>query len=428
MTPDRAPETAELQLITLDNGVRVALDPMPGLETAALGVWVRVGARWERAEENGIAHLFEHMAFKGAAGRDAGAFAEAMESVGGYMNASTSFERTSYTARIVREHAPFALDLVADMILDPHWRAEDLELEKNVVSQERGEAFDQPDDFVFELHQAQMFPDQPLGRPILGLEDTVAAVTTDTLRAFRDDHLAPQRVVIAVAGGFDRDAVLDVARKRFGGLAARPSIEASPAAPKAGAAQAQRKLEQTHLVFSVGAPAAGDEAVYAFWLLSEIFGGGMASRLFQEVREKRGLVYTISSWIDSYEDVGRLGVYAGCAAGKAKDVAAAVASILHDLAERGVTPTELARAKAVVSAATLMGAEGPLSRAESRAAQTFLRGRLLRYADIRARIAAVTADDLRAAARFALTGPVGAAVLGPKSGLGAAAAFTARFG
>lgn len=417
-----------MELVTLDNGVRLALDPMPGLETAALGVWVRVGARQETPEQNGIAHLFEHMAFKGAGGRDAKAFAEAIENVGGYLNAGTGYERTSYTARITKEHAPFALDMVADMILDPHWIAEDLEKEKGVVAQERGEALDQPDDRVFELHQATVFPDQALGRPILGLEDTVGAVTVDDLRNFRDAYTTPDNVVICVAGGFERNAIVDGATARFGSLAKRNAPADARSAPARGESGETRKLEQAHLVFSTQGPKSGADESAAAWIMSEIFGGGMASRLFQEVRETRGLVYAIHSFMDSYEDAGRLGVYAGCEAKKGKEVAACVAEALAALAKDGPTDAEMARAKAVVSAQLLMGAEAPLARAESRAAQVFLRNRLVPFSELRDRIAAVTHDDVRAIATACMNGPAAATVVGPKAGLAAASAFTKALG
>jgi len=418
----------EAELVTLENGVRIALDPMPGLETSALGVWLRVGARQETPEQNGIAHLFEHMAFKGAGGRDAQAFAEAIENVGGYLNAGTGYERTSYTARVTREHTPFALDMLADMMLDPHWDAGDLEKEKGVVAQERGEAFDQPDDRVFELHQQTVFPGQALGRPILGLEETVASVTVDDLRAFRDRYTTPENVVICVAGGFERDAVIDAVARRFGVIAQSSAPGAPAAAPARGESGESRKLEQAHLVFSTTGPKAGADEAAAAWILSEIFGGGMASRLFQEVREKRGLVYAIHSFMDTYDDAGRMGVYAGCEAKKGKEVAACVADALAALADAGPTDAEMARAKAVVSAQMLMGAEAPLARAESRAAQVYLRNRLVPFAELRARIDAVTAEDVREVATAALAGPFAATVVGPKAGLAAASAFTAKMG
>ncbi|MGE0829424.1 MAG: M16 family metallopeptidase [Hyphomonadaceae bacterium] len=416
-----------LELVTLSNGVRIALDPMPALATAAVGVWQRVGARWESAAENGVAHLFEHMAFKGAGGRDARQFAETIESVGGIMNAATGYERTSYYARVTREHAAFALELIADVLLDPHWLAEDLEKEKGVVAQERGEAFDQPDDRVFELHQGALFPDQALGRPILGLEETLAPIDVGALIGFRAAHMAPERVVICLAGAFDRDAVLEVAERRFGKIAARPALAPAPAMAAAGNAIEERRLEQAHLVLSWGAPAAADAQLYAARLMADIYGGGMSSRLFQEVRETRGLVYAVDAYVEALEDCGRLGVYAGCAAKNAKTVALLAADLLENLAETGPTDAELARAKAVAGASLLMGAEAPLARAEARASQLFLRNALIPFEEIRSRIEAVTADDVRVAARAALAQPACVSVIGPKAGLAAAAAFQARF-
>jgi predicted Zn-dependent peptidase len=416
----------ELELHRLPNGVRVALDPMPGLGTAALGVWQRVGARWEPAEHNGIAHLFEHMAFKGAGDRDARQFAEAMENVGGAMNAGTGYERTSYYARVVAEHAPFALDMIADILFAPHWAPDDLEKEKDVVAQERGEAFDAPDDRVFELHQAVLYPNQPLGRPILGEAETLKNVSVETLRAFADTHMTPDRVVISIAGAFDRDAFLETAARRFGHLKNKPTPTHAAAFAAAGQASETRKLEQTHLVFSWPAPEMGSDQASAARLMSEIFGGGMSSRLFQEVRETRGLVYAIDSFLDTYEDIGRLSVYAGCSAKNAATVAEIVREQLAVMADHGPTDAELHRAKAVARAQMLMGLEAPSARAEARVGQVFLRDRLISFDEIRARLDAVTAEDVQAIARAALAGPACVAAIGPKAGHGALSAFQAQ--
>ncbi len=416
----------ELELHRLPNGVRIALDPMPGLGTAALGVWQRVGARWEPAQHNGIAHLFEHMAFKGAGSRDARQFAEAMENVGGAMNAGTGYERTSYYARVVAEHAPFALDMIADILFAPHWAPDDLEKEKGVVAQERGEAFDVPDDRVFELHQAALYPDQPLGRPILGEDSTLKNVSVETLHAFADAHMTPDRVIVSIAGAFDRAAFLETAEKRFGHLKAGPAQERPAAKPFAGRASEVRKLEQTHLVFSWPSPEAGSDKLFAARLMSEIFGGGMSSRLFQEVRETRGLVYAIDSFLDTFEDDGRLSVYAGCSAENAATVAKIVGEQLVIMADHGPTDAELARAKAVARAQMLMGLEAPSARAEARVGQVLMRDRLVSFDEVRARLDAVTAEDVQAIARGALAGPACAAAIGPKAGHGALAAFQAQ--
>ncbi len=416
----------ELELVRLPNGVRLALDPMPGLATAALGVWQRVGARWEPAEINGVAHLFEHMAFKGAGSRDARQFAEATENAGVVMNAATGYERTAYYARAVAEEAPFALDLIADILLEPHWAPEDLEKEKGVVAQERGEAFDAPDDRVFELHQAVLYKDQPLGRPILGEEETLKNVNVDTLINFRSAHMAPERVVLSIAGGFDRDAIVDTATRRFGDLAAKPVQERDAARPLGGHASEVRKLEQTHLVFSWPAPNSRSEQLYAARLLSEIFGGGMSSRLFQEVREKHGLVYAIDSALDVVEDDGRISVYAVCSAKHAREVSEIVRAQLELMAAKGPTDAELTRAKAVSRASMLMGLEAPTARAEARVSQIFLRDGLYDFAEIRARMEAVTCEEVQALAGAALEGPACAAAIGPKAGHGALDAFGAN--
>ncbi len=416
----------ELELIRLGNGIRVALDPMPGLATAALGVWQRVGARWEPAELNGIAHLFEHMAFKGAGSRDARQFAEAIENVGGVMNAATSYERTAYYARIVGEHAPFALDLIADILFAPHWAPEELDKEKGVVAQERGEAYDAPDDRVFELHQSALYPDQPLGRPILGVDETLANLSVDTLAEFHDAHMAPDRLVVSVAGAFDRNACLEGVERRFGGLAAKPAQACAPARAHPGRVSEARKLEQSHLVMSWPSPPAASDELFAARLLAEIFGGGMSSRLFQEVRESRGLVYAIDAHVDTLEDDGRLSVYAGCAPQHAREVAALVREQLAILADAGPTTQELQRAKTVAGAQILMGLEMPSARAEARVSQVFLRDRLISFDEIRARVEAVTAEEIQELAHRALEGPDCVAAIGPPAGHGALAAFEAH--
>jgi len=416
----------DLELVRLPNGVRVALDPMPGLATAALGVWQRVGARWEPAQLNGVAHLFEHMAFKGAGGRDARQFAEAIENVGGVMNAGTGYERTAYYARIVGEHAPFALDLIADILFAPHWSPDDLEKEKGVVAQERGEAFDVPDDRVFELHQAALYPDQPLGRPILGDDTTLARVSVDTLRAFQADHMTPERLVVSIAGAFDRTAFLDAVENRFGALQSRPARQCEPARAHPGRVSEARKLEQAHLVMSWPSPPASSDALFASRLLAEIFGGGMSSRLFQEVRESRGLVYAIDAHVDAFEDDGRLSVYAGCAPKHARDVAALVREQLALLADIGPESDELRRAKAVAQAQMLMGLEMPSARAEARVSQVFLRDRLISFDEIRAKIEAVQSEEIQELAVRALEGPDCVAAIGPPAGHGALAAFEAH--
>jgi len=405
------------ELITLSNGVRVALDPMPGLESAALGIWVAVGARHEPARINGVAHLFEHMAFKGAGPRDARQLAEAFEETGGSANAATGYERTSYVARTLAEHAAQGLDLLADMLLEPHWRPDELEREKGVVLQEISEAFDVPEDRVFELHQATVFPGQALGRPILGSAQTLAEISVETLEAFRAEHLRPETVVVSVAGRFEREALLETAERRLGGLRGAADRATHAAAPTGGSALEARRSAQAHLALSWPAPALGSEGLLSARVFSEILGGGMASRLFQQVREELGLAYAIDAFLDAYEDAGRLCVYAGCAARDTVRVLELCRGALEALACAGPTDRELARARAVAGAQLLMGSESASARAEARAGQVFTYGRLISLREIKARIDAVTANAVQAHAAEALVGPAALALVGPRGGL-----------
>lgn len=416
------------EIVTLPNGVRVWVDPMPGLRSAAVGVWVGVGARFETARENGVSHLFEHMAFKGAAGRDAKAVAEAMETLGASMNAGTGYERTGYYARVLESRALAAFDLIADLVLAPTLSAQELEREKKVVLQEIGESADTPDDHVFELHQQTVFPDQPLGRPILGTRASVEALQCADLAAFRLAHYAPDRLIVAACGAVDKSSIVDFAVRRFGGLA--PTLKADPA-PRAhargGVALEARRIEQCHLAASLPGPAASDPSVFAARVAAEILGGGMASRLFQEVREKRGLAYTIDAYYDGYVDVGRFGFYAAAAPGDSVEVAAVTAHEIARLACDGPTPEELARAKAQLETALMTSAESPLARCEGAAGQIFLHGRPRSLDAILAGVDVVAEADVRAVLSGATNGPAVAAALGPKSGLKAAERFVAAF-
>lgn len=418
---------AAASLHRLDNGVRVLCDPMPGLASACAGVWVAAGARHERADENGAAHLLEHMAFKGAGGRSARALAEAAESRGIWLNAATGHERTGFHARCLADDLIFALDLTADLVLAPHLDPADLELERGVVLQEIGEAHDDPEDRAGVLHQSAVFADQPLGRPILGAAETLAGLDTGRLRAFRDRLYAPDAMIVAAAGAVDSDAFLAWATARFGGLAPFDPEAPEPARPGGGALGETRDCEQTHLVVSLPGPSAGAPGAAAARVLSEILGGGMASRLFQDLRETRGLVYSVEAWSEAWADCGRLCVAAGSAAAASSEIAERVAAHWHAMAETGPSPAELDRARRILEASLMMGCEGPAARVEAAVGQTFTLGAPMALADMAGRVRAVTAEDVRAVARAALSGPA-AACVGPKRGLASAGRFLAGIG
>jgi predicted Zn-dependent peptidase len=397
---------------------------MPGLQTVALSVVAGRGARLEDAARSGWSHLLEHMAFKGAGGRSARDIVEAVESEGGHINAATGYERTSFQVRALRHGLDLGSAVIADLVLRPHMDADDLAREKQVVGQEIAEAADAPDDLVFELAQSAAFEDHPLGRPILGAPQTVGAATPEALSDWRTALYAPETLVVSAAGAVDEDEVLRIAERDFGGAVAGA---APPAAPPprftGGLRPTSKRLEQANLVFLLPTVGAAHPDYFALRLLAEILGGGMASRLFQEAREKRGLAYAIDAYAETYVDTGVLGIYAGCAAEDAGELARVAAGELVALtAPAG--EAELARAKAQLKGAMFMAREQPLARAEQAAGQTLIFGRTLSPEEVAADIDAVTPADLaRLTTSILEPRRVAAAVLGPKASLKAASAF-----
>jgi predicted Zn-dependent peptidase len=419
-------------LYTLNNGVRLLLDPMPGLATSCVGVWVRAGTRAETANENGIAHLLEHLVFKGAGGRDARALVEEAEGRGIYLNAATGYERTGFFARCLADDAGFALGLASDLVLKPHLNEADLALEKGVVLQEIGEAFDDAEDRCGVLHQMAAFPDQALGRPILGDEASLAGISKADIDSFRARNYAPSSMLIAVSGALDASAIQDQVEAAFGGL---PSFEAARPAPATQGGQVLsevRDSEQVHLTMSLPGPQSGSDDGLAARVMCEILGGGMASRLFQDLRETRGLVYSVEAFCDLYEDTGRICISAGCAASAAHEVATLSAQHLIQMADHGPTEPELKRAGRILEASMMMGAESPAARCEGAVSQTLLYGRPLALSEVRERVRAVTAERIQAVARAAVAagqaGGAAASAVGPQKGLASAQAFSALFG
>lgn len=415
----------EREVVTLSkSGVRIVFDPMPHLGSAAVGVWTAMGCRNEAPAQNGIAHLIEHMAFKGSGGRNAIEIAEAVESRGASINAGTEYERTGYFVRCLAPDAPAMADIALSLMFDPDTPEDEFEREKDVVLQEIGEAADQPDDLVYELAQEATFPDHPLGRPILGTPETLAALTRNDLLRFPNLYRAPNRTIVSIAGAFDRPAIEAMVRARFENHAGKPvDVRHPPKIAKAGVRTASRPLEQTHLVLGKRAPSAMSDERFSARIFAEIYGGGMASRLFQELRDKRGLAYTVDASIEQYSDCGRFTVYAGCAPKDAVEVSKLSVGIWSDLAAKGPTPLELDRAKAVMKAGFVMAIETPSARAGSAAHELLTFDRLVPVEEVLARIDAVTADEVRRIAAEALAKPGIAAAVGPKAGLAGAEAF-----
>ncbi len=408
----------------LSNGVRVVADPMPGLESLALSVVLKGGARWEGPDVAGWAHLLEHMVFKGAGDRTARDIVEAIEAEGGQINAATGQERTSFQVRCLKGGLPLGMAVIADLIRRPVIDPAELEREKDVVAQEIAEAADQPDDLVFDIALAAAFGAHPLGRPILGKVESLAPARRDTLADFHRRLYAPERLVVSAAGAVDEDELLRLAEALFGDMAAGEAL-APPTPPAFFGAQSseKRKLEQAHVVLMLPGVDRRHPDIFAQGAFVEILGGGMSSRLFQEAREVRGLAYAIDAYEDAYDDAGLVGVYAGTSAAKAVEAARLSAEILKRLTA-AATPGELARARAQVRAGYFMRREQPLARAEQNAAQILFFDRLFPTTEVAAEIDAVGLKDLkRVGERMIDAGASASAVLGPARALPAGAAF-----
>ena len=404
-----------VQVTRLENGLTIASDRIDGVETAALGAWVGVGTRHEAAEVNGVAHLLEHMAFKGTARRNAQDIAEEIEAVGGHLNAYTSRENTAYYARVLADDVPLAVDIIADILQHPSFDEGELAREREVVLQEIGQAHDTPDDIVFDHFQETAYPGQALGRPVLGRAEVVRGLGRDTLVDYLARHYRGPNLVIAAAGRVDHDRFVALAGEAFGGLPAEAERPDQEAHYRGGEYREARDLEQVHLV--IGLPAMGirDPAYYTLSVLSTLFGGGMSSRLFQEVREKRGLVYSIYSFTAAFTDGGVFGIYAGTGAAQVGELVPLVGGELRRLAE-DAGAAEVARAKAQLKASILMGRESTGARCEQLAQQLLIYGRPLPVEEIVAEIDAIDVAAVRELAARLAAGRPTLASLGPLNG------------
>ena len=403
------------QLHTLPNGFRIVTEHMPGLESASIGIWVNVGGRHERVEQNGIAHFLEHMAFKGTKRRSALQIAEEIEDVGGYINAYTSREVTAYYARVLKDDVPLALDVIADILLNPVFDPREIEIERGVILQEIGQSLDTPDDVVFDWLQEAAYPGQPIGRTILGPSERVSAFSQNDLAGFVAEHYGPGQMILSAAGAVDHDAIVRMAETLFGDVPARPGPVADPARFTSGARREIKALEQAHFTLALEAPGYRDDDFYAAQIFATAFGGGMSSRLFQEVREKRGLCYSIFSQVGAYADTGMMTIYAGTSE---QDIAS-LSDICVDEFKRAasdMSQEELDRARAQMKAGLLMGLESPSARSERLARLVGIWGRVPDLSETIARIDAVDTDQMRGVARgMAGSGQAAMALYGPVS-------------
>jgi len=400
---------------------------MPGLRTFSATVAVRGGARWEDEARSGWSHFLEHLVFKGAGDMSARDIVERIEAEGDTINASTGYERTHFDIRGLEGSLPLALQVLSDLLFRPTLDAAEVEREKDVVAQEIAEAFDTPDDHVFEMAQTCAFAGQPLGRPILGSVASLKPATRADMADWRARLYSPDRMVLAVSGAVDEVELLALAERWFGAEPAVAVEQPAPARFTGGEAKLTRRIEQANLVFETPGLSATDPDLPAQRLFSEILGGGMASRLFQTAREERGLAYAIDAWHEPHDDCGVLGVYAGSAADRAVELAELAAEQILDLATAGPRADELSRARAVLKAGLWMADESPASRAGRAAAQTLVHGAPQATESTVTALETATGDDLRRAAGRALsTGVAATAVLGPRSAGAAGAAFARR--
>ncbi len=408
---------------TLESGLRVVTETMPHLETAALGVWVAAGSRAEREAENGIAHLLEHMAFKGTERRSARAIAEEIEAVGGELNAVTGLENTAYYARVLKDDVPLAIDILADIIQNSLFDPAELAREQGVIMQEIMAAHDTPDDLVFDLVQDAAFPGQSIGRSVLGTIDSIRGFTAADLDDFLTRNYAPDQMIVAAAGAVDHDALVADIADRFSVVRDASVDPAIPAQFDAGRNLLDRPLEQVHLVMGFSGIPICDRRIYAAQLLSTLLGGGMSSRLFQEIRERRGLCYGIYTYHWAVSDSGLFGLYAGTGPEQVEELADVVMTELAQVDDT-VNDIELERAKAQLKAGLMMSLESPSSRIDQMARHLSAFDRIIPPAELIAGVEAVTRSDIAELAD-AVFGPDRAAVaaVGPEAGLASLAVF-----
>ena len=415
-----------VEVTRLPSGLAIVTDAMPHLETASLGVWVGSGSRDEKPNEHGVSHLLEHMAFKGTSRRSARQIAEEIEAVGGDLNAATSAENTAYYARVLRADVPLALDVLSDILADPTFDPAELKREQHVIVQEIGASEDTPDAIVFDYLQAQAFPTQPLGRSILGTPETVRSFSPPRLRAYLSRNYKAPDMVVAAAGAIDHAAVVSEVERRFAGFAGPAAPVPERARFGGGVHVERRELEQVHLTMALKGVSQSDPELFSLQVFNNALGGGMSSRLFQEVRENRGLCYSIYSFHVSYQDTGMFALYSGTAEADAPELMRVVVDQIGQAAD-DLSEVEVARAKAQMKAGLLMALESSRARAEQLARQMIAYGRPIPLSELVGKIEAVTVESARAAGRALIAGSQPAvAALGPGAGLETAANIAAN--
>ena len=412
MKDKSAPRAESVEISTLPSGLRVVTEAMPHLSTAALGVWIASGSRHERPEEHGLAHLLEHMAFKGTKRRTARQIAEEIEAVGGDLNAETNVERTSYYVRLMGEDAPLALDLIADILAEPTFDPEELKREKGVILQEIGAYEDTPDDLVFDMVLETAFENDPVGRRILGTPKSVKAQNEASMRGFLERRYRAPEMVVAASGAVDHEAIVAEVEKQFARFPAGAAEDASAAQWTGGEQRQVKSLEQAHLALAFRGLSFRDPRHYALHVFSSLLGGGMSSCLFQELREERGLCYSVFSNMIPFSDTGSLIIYGGTSGEDADEFMRVAADVIREAAENP-READVARARAQLKMSLMMSLESPARRAEQMAQHVLAFGRVLSRQEMADAIDAIGVDEVRVAAKTLFEAPPALAAIGP---------------
>ncbi len=419
MTPD------VICVTKLPSGLTVVTETMDRVETVSLGAYVASGTRNEEASQNGVSHFLEHMAFKGTERRTAAEIAEAVENVGGHINAYTAREQTAYYVKMLKEDLELGADIIGDILTHSTFAPEEVERERGVILQEIGQANDTPDDIIFDHFQEAAYPHQPMGRPVLGTEAIIRGMQGSDIQAYMRAHYAASNVVVAAAGALEHDRVVDLVQRHFADLPAEMPRPVQPGRYAGGEFREERDLDQVHVVLGFPSVGYSDPDYYPVLLLSGLLGGGMSSRLFQEIREKRGLVYSVYSFAAPYIETGLFGIYAGTGETEAAELVPATLEELHRV-QIDAGQAELNRARAQVKASLLMSMESTGSRCEQLSRQMQVFGRIIPTAETVAKLEAVTVDDVRRAAARIFRGTPTLAALGPAQSVPSLSHITER--
>ena len=397
------------KITQLDNGLRIVTQNMPGLETVSMGIWNFVGGRDETQEINGVAHLLEHMAFKGTKTKNALQIAETIENVGGDINAYTSKEITAYYVKLLADDLPYGIDILTDILQNSTFAEEELNRERGVIIQEIGMYLDTPDDMIFDYWQEKAYPNQPMGRSILGKTDIIKNISREEVRGFMMKHYNPKRMIISAAGKINHDEFVNVIKNKCTNLPVGESKIREKAFYRSGEYREDKKLEQIHLLLGFEGLDYHHDDFYSLLVYSSLLGGGMSSRLFQEIREKRGLVYGISSFSSSYTDTGVFGIYCGTGENQIRELIPVLCDELNN-SPKSITEKEINRGKAQLKASLMMGRE-------SAARQLLVFNRIIEPSETIKKIDTVSKETVEKIAKKIVSGPMTISSIGPLSKL-----------